>query len=124
LKEEGPEFAMPPFIPRHGGNGSRKQQRRGSGTLLIPKPEVKEEQDDEAAGKAALLAEYEWQQRLITSSDDPKDCPGLRAAFLASLNDKEAWRVTSTRRSPRLSAIQGNRSWTSSTTARLDQAVR
>ncbi|KAK1631558.1 hypothetical protein QYE76_005873 [Lolium multiflorum] len=30
--------------------------------------------------------------RAIASSDDPEDCPGLRAAFLASMNDKDAWR--------------------------------
>nr|XP_051229700.1 uncharacterized protein LOC127347573 [Lolium perenne] len=81
----------PDVNPRGGGSGSRQQQRR-SATLLIPKPEVKEEQDDEAAGKAALLAQYERQQGLIASSDDPEDCPGLRAGFLASLNDKDAWR--------------------------------
>jgi hypothetical protein len=41
----------------------------------------------EATGEAT--AEYERQQRLIASSDDPDDCPGLHAA---SLNDKDAWR--------------------------------
>jgi hypothetical protein len=25
-------------------------------------------------------------------SDDPEDCPGLHATFMASLNDKDAWR--------------------------------
>ena len=63
---------------------------RADGALLIPKPEVKEEPEE--ASQAALLAEYERQQRLIANSDDPEDCPGLRAAFLASLNDKDAWR--------------------------------
>ncbi|KAK1605607.1 hypothetical protein QYE76_029280 [Lolium multiflorum] len=48
--------------------------------------------EPEEAAQAALLAEYERQQQLIASSDDPEDCPGLRAAFLASLNDKDAWR--------------------------------
>jgi hypothetical protein len=51
---------------------------------------VKEEPEE--AAQAVLLAEYERQQRLIASSDDPEDCPGLRAASLASMNDKDAWR--------------------------------
>ena len=49
-------------------------------------------EEPEEASQAALLAEYERQQRLIASSDDPEDCPGLRAAFLASMDDKDAWR--------------------------------
>jgi hypothetical protein len=39
---------------------------------------VKDEPDDEEAVKAAQLGEYERQQRLIASNDDPEDCPGLR----------------------------------------------
>lgn len=92
MKEEEPEFATPPVIPRRGDSGSWQQQRCGGSALLIPKSEVKEEQDDEAAGKATLLAEYERQQRLIASSVDPEDCLGLRAACLPSLNDKDTWR--------------------------------
>ncbi|XP_047051192.1 heat stress transcription factor B-2b-like [Lolium rigidum] len=65
--------------------------------VCIGRKRMREEQDDEAAKKATLLAEYERQQRLIASSDDPVDCPGLRAACLASLNDKDARRVTSRR---------------------------
>jgi hypothetical protein len=38
------------------------------------------------------MAEYERRQRLIASSDDPEDCQGLHATFMASLNDKDAWR--------------------------------
>jgi hypothetical protein len=38
------------------------------------------------------MTEYERRQRLIASSDDPEDCPGLHAMFMASLNDKDAWR--------------------------------
>jgi hypothetical protein len=33
---------------------------------------VKDKQDDEATGKAMLLAKYERQQRLVASSDDPE----------------------------------------------------
>jgi hypothetical protein len=54
--------------------------------------ELKEEQDDEEAVKAAQLAKYERQQRFIASSDDLEDYPGFRAACMASLNDKNAWR--------------------------------
>jgi hypothetical protein len=92
VKEEELEFATPPANLRRGASGSRQQQRCGGGALLIPKPELKEEQDDEAAGQAVLLAEYEHQQRLIASSDDPEDYPGLHVTFAASLNDKDAWR--------------------------------
>jgi hypothetical protein len=37
------------------------------------------------------MAEYKRWQHLIASSDDPEDCPWLHAAFIASLNDKDAW---------------------------------
>jgi hypothetical protein len=84
------EPAMP-VNPRRG-SGSQRQQERRCGALLIPKPEVKEEHDDEATAKASMLAEYERHQRLIASNDDPEDCLGLRAACLVSLNDKDAWR--------------------------------
>jgi hypothetical protein len=53
---------------------------------------VKKEQDNEEAVKAALMVEYERRQRLIASSDDPEDCPGNNVAYMASLNDKDAWR--------------------------------
>jgi hypothetical protein len=53
---------------------------------------VTEEQDDEEAAKVAQLAEYKRRQRLIATSDDPEDCPGLHAVFLASMNDKDACR--------------------------------
>jgi hypothetical protein len=36
------------------------------------------------------MAEYERRQRLFVSSDDPEDFPGLRTAFMAALNDKDA----------------------------------
>ncbi|KAK1610976.1 hypothetical protein QYE76_034649 [Lolium multiflorum] len=88
-KREVKEEPATPVNTRRGGSSRRQQGRRG-GALLIPKPEVKEEPEE--ASQAALLAEYERQQRLIASSDDPEDCPGLRAAFLASMNDKDAWR--------------------------------
>jgi hypothetical protein len=68
----------------HGSNNvSRQQQRRTGDALLIPKPEVKEEQDDETVRKSALLAEYERQQRLIARSDDPEDYLGLHTVFIA-----------------------------------------
>jgi hypothetical protein len=70
----------------------RQQHRRAGGALLVPKPEVKEEQYDEEAAKAAQLVEYERQQHLIASSDDPEDCLGFRASCMTSLNDKDAWR--------------------------------
>jgi hypothetical protein len=53
---------------------------------------VKEEQDDEEATKAVQMAEYERRQRLIASNDDPEDCTGLHTAYMASLNDNDAWR--------------------------------
>jgi hypothetical protein len=89
-KREVKEEPATPVNTRRGGSGSGRQQGRRGGALLIPKPEVKEEPEE--ASQAALLAEYERQQRLIASSDDPEDCPGLRAAFLASMDDKDAWR--------------------------------
>ena len=89
-KREVKEEPATPVNMRRGGSGSRRQQGRRGSNLLIPKPEGKEEPEE--ASQAALLAEYERQQRLIASSDDPEDCPGLRAAFLASMNDKDAWR--------------------------------
>jgi hypothetical protein len=52
----------------------------------VPKPEVKEEDDEEAA----KMAEYLHRYRL--NSDDPGDCLGLNAAFMASLNDSDSWR--------------------------------
>jgi hypothetical protein len=45
VKEE-PEAVTPPINPRRGGSGSRQQQMCGSDALLIPKLEMKEEQDD------------------------------------------------------------------------------
>ncbi|KAK1607747.1 hypothetical protein QYE76_031420 [Lolium multiflorum] len=96
-RREVKEEPATPVNTRRGGSGSgsgrqrqRRQQGRRGGALLIPKPEVKEEPEE--VSKAALLAEYERKQRLIASSDDPEDCPGLRAAFLASMDDKDAWR--------------------------------
>jgi hypothetical protein len=53
---------------------------------------VKKEQDNEEAVKAALMVEYERRQRLIASSNDPEDCPGLHAVYMTSLNDKDALR--------------------------------
>jgi hypothetical protein len=64
VKEE-PEYATPPIIWRRGGNNdnirepARQQHGRVDGALLVPKPEMKEEQDDEKAAKAVQLAEYE-----------------------------------------------------------------
>ncbi|XP_071678350.1 uncharacterized protein [Lolium perenne] len=72
-KREVKEEPATPVNTRRGGSGSgsRRQQWRRGGALLIPKPEVKEEPEE--ASQAALLAEYERQQRLIASSDDPED---------------------------------------------------
>jgi hypothetical protein len=53
---------------------------------------VKEEQDNEEAAKAAQMSEYERRHRLIASSNDPEDCLGLQAVYMASFNDKDAWR--------------------------------
>jgi hypothetical protein len=59
VKDE-PEFARPPVNLRRGGNNiSRQQHRRAGGALQIPKPEVKEEQNDDEAVKVAQLVEYE-----------------------------------------------------------------
>jgi hypothetical protein len=57
------------------------------GPLLVPKPEVKEEDEDEEATKATNMAEY---LHRVTANLD--DCPGLNAAFMALLNDTDAWR--------------------------------
>ena len=43
-----------------------------SGGLLVPKPEVKEEVDDDEAVKAAKVAAYFQKQRLLASTDDPE----------------------------------------------------
>ncbi|KAK1678315.1 hypothetical protein QYE76_039163 [Lolium multiflorum] len=69
-KREVKEEPATPVNTRRGGSGSgsRRQQVRRGGALLIPKPEVKEE---------------------------PEEAPQrrrLRAAFLASMDDKDAWR--------------------------------
>jgi hypothetical protein len=53
---------------------------------------VKEEQDGEDAMKAVQIVEYEQRQLLITNNDDPEDWLGLHAVFMASMNDKDAWR--------------------------------
>jgi hypothetical protein len=53
---------------------------------------VKDGRGEEESANAAQLAEYERQQCLIASSDNPDDCPRLHAAFAASMNDNDAWR--------------------------------
>jgi hypothetical protein len=70
-----------------------QQQRRASfsdRTLLVPM--LVEEEDDEEDVKAAKVAEYLRHQRLVSSNDDLGDCPGYNAAYMASLNDTDAWR--------------------------------
>ncbi|KAK1649619.1 hypothetical protein QYE76_067424 [Lolium multiflorum] len=66
---------------------SAPHPRERGGALLIPAGG-----EGGAGGNVASAAAVRRQQRLIANSDDPEDCPGLRAAFLASMNDKDAWR--------------------------------
>jgi hypothetical protein len=99
VKEE-PKYAMQTAIRRCGISGGgitirepvRQQQRRAGGALLVPKPEVQEELDNQEAAKAAKMAEYERRRRLIASSNDPEYIPELHTVFMVSLNDKEGWR--------------------------------
>jgi hypothetical protein len=125
-----PEYATPPVNRRRGGNclsicePARQQHGRAGGALLILKPEVKEELDDEEAAKAVQLAEYERQQCLIASSEDPDDCPGLHMAFASSLDNKDAWGGDLDLAIAMSIRDSGSHSSTSPTTARLDQPAR
>jgi hypothetical protein len=55
-EKEEPEYATPSMIRRRGNTirePARQQQRCAGDTLLVPKPKLKEEQDDKEAAKAA-----------------------------------------------------------------------
>jgi hypothetical protein len=81
-KREVKEYTTPPPNRRRGSDEGitirepawQQQRRVGSGdmTLMVPKPEVKEEEDDEETAK---VLEYLGWQCLIVGSDDPEDCP-------------------------------------------------
>jgi hypothetical protein len=72
-------------------SANRRGSNRGAPipTAGVPKREVKEEDDEEEAAKATKMAEYLHRERLIASSYDPEDCPGLNVAFMATLNDTD-----------------------------------
>jgi hypothetical protein len=70
----------------------QQKQRFAGSTILVPKPEVKEEEYDEEFAKGVKVEEYLHGRRLTTRSDDPEDCPGYNAAFKVSLNTTDTWR--------------------------------
>jgi hypothetical protein len=81
------ELSPPPRRNRGIVINEPRRAEPPTGRLRLRRPKPEPEEED----ASAKLAAYLDAQRLMSSSDDPKDTPGLGTAYMLSVNDPSNW---------------------------------